>query len=294
MVRVYLDYNATAPLRPEARTAMIAWLSGADGSITGNPSSIHAEGQRARSAVEQARGEVAGALGAGRADIVFTSGATEANNLALHSLPHPVAVSAVEHPSVLGARVPMVIVDVDSSGRLPDPELLVSRALDAGARSLSVMLANNETGNLYPIAEVAEAAAAAGLPMHCDATQAFGRLPVQVANLGPHLISVSSHKIGGPKGAGALWADPDFTLKPLAVGGHQERGRRGGTENVAALVGFGAAASAIDLAVWDQVARLRDDLWRRIQLVEPGARLNGDLHRRLPAGHRQCERLHKG
>ena len=261
---------------------MIQWLDDGDSSVQGNPSSVHAEGQRARSAVERARRQIADAIGSALTEVVFTSGATEANNLALRSLPHPVATTAVEHPSVLGANVPLCTIPVDPAGRLPEPAALVQMALAAGARSLSVMFANNETGTIHPIAAIAQAAAAEGLPMHCDATQALGRIPLDVGALGPALISFSSHKIGGPKGAGALWANPDYTLAPIIRGGHQERGRRGGTENVLAIVGFGAAAAAINPDAWARVAALRDQLWEGILAIDPAAIVHGDPEARLP------------
>ena len=279
MKRVYLDYNASAPLRPEAREAMLAWLS-AQGVAAGNPSSIHAEGQRARAAVETARRLVAAAVGGSLADIVFTSGATEANNLALQSLAHPIATTTVEHPSILQAAVPLLPIAVDSDGRLPDD--FIAQALARGARSVSVMLANNETGNVHPVAEIAARGRAAGLRVHCDATQAVGRVPVDALELGVDLLSFSSHKIGGPKGIGALWTDPDTVLVPLVRGGHQERGRRGGTENVLGAVGFGAAAVAIGNDDLPGVWRLRDTLWAGIQALEPSAVRQGDPVHHLP------------
>ncbi len=260
---------------------MRAWLD--EPSVwAANPSSIHAEGQRARAAVETARRQVAECVGGNLADIVFTSGATEANNLALRSLPHPIATTAVEHPSVLSAAVPLLTLPVDAHGRLPAPDAFVADAVARGAKSISVMLANNETGNLHPVAEIAAAARAAGLRVHCDATQAVGRVPVHALDLGVDLLSFSSHKMGGPKGIGALWVDPDTVLDVLIRGGHQERGRRGGTENVLGAVGFGAAAAALADDDLPRIAALRDKLWAGIALIDARARVNGDPDARLP------------
>jgi cysteine desulfurase len=277
--RVYLDHNASSPLHPKARAAMRAWLDGT-AVFAGNPSSIHAEGQRARAAVELARRQVAECVGGNLADIVFTSGATEANNLALRSLPHPVATSTVEHPSILSADVPLLPIAVDAMGRIPED--FIERATAQGARSISLMLANNETGNLHPVGRIAQEARAAGLPVHCDATQAIGRVHVSALDLGVDLLSFSSHKIGGPKGVGALWVDPDTVLDVLIRGGHQERGRRGGTENVLGAVGFGAAATTVGTEDQVRVATLRDALWAGIAHIDPGATINGDPAARLP------------
>lgn len=251
---------------------MLAWLRGDQ---VGNPSSIHAEGQRARAAVETARRQVARAIGANLADIVFTSGATEANNLALRSLGGRVATSAVEHPSILQSGADVVAIEVDPTGRLPEAERLVRKARELGADAISIMLANNETGNIYPIAAIAAAAKAAGMPVHCDATQGVGRIPVNAMELSVDMMSFSSHKIGGPKGIGALWVDPDTTLAPMVRGGHQERGRRGGTENVLAAVGFGAAAESLAEDDLERVRRLRDRLWDAVQEIEPRCVRNG-------------------
>jgi cysteine desulfurase len=249
--RVYLDWNATTPLRPEAREAMAAaW------DFCGNPSSVHAEGRQARSLVEEARAAVAGALGAQPRNVVFTSGGTEANALALtpglrrgSGLPvHRLLVSAIEHASVLASgRFPteaIGTIGVTSAGLL-DLDRLRAK-LEGGPPALvSVMLANNETGAVQPAAEVAEIVHAAGGLLHVDAIQAFGKIPFDINVLNADLMTVSGHKIGGPKGVGAVaLAEGVRGLEPLLRGGGQELGHRAGTENVAGIAGFGAAAKA--------------------------------------------------
>jgi len=249
--RVYLDWNATTPLRPEAREAMAAaW------DLPGNPSSVHAEGRKARRLVEDARAAVAGAVGALARNVVFTSGGTEANALALapglrlqSGAPvQRLVVSAIEHASVLaGGRFPaeaIVTVGVSGSGLVHLDRL--RETLAGGPPALvSVMLANNETGAVQPIAEVAEIVHAAGCVLHVDAIQALGKIPFDINVLNADLATVSAHKIGGPKGVGALvWTEAVQGLEPLLRGGGQERGHRAGTENVAGIAGFGAAVKA--------------------------------------------------
>ena len=249
--RVYLDWNATTPLRPEAREAMAAaW------DLPGNPSSVHAEGRKARRLVEDARVAVAGAVGALPRNVVFTSGGTEANALALtpglrlkSAAPvQRLVVSAIEHASVLaGGRFPaeaIVTVGVSGSGLVHLDRL--RETLAGGPPALvSVMLANNETGAVQPIAEVAEIVHAAGCVLHVDAIQALGKIPFDINVLNADLATVSAHKIGGPKGVGALvWTEAVQGLEPLLRGGGQERGHRAGTENVAGIAGFGAAVKA--------------------------------------------------
>jgi cysteine desulfurase len=249
--RVYLDWNATAPLRREAREAMaVAW------DLCGNPSSVHAEGRHARRLIEEARISIAGALGARPQNIVFVSGGTEANALALTPgmrrgsglAVERLLVSAVEHPSVLaGGRFPpgaIATVDVTSSGVLDLDRL---RAMLAGGAPalVSVMLANNETGALQPVAEVAGIAHEAGALLHVDAIQALGKIPFDINEMNADLVTLSAHKIGGPKGVGALVvAEGVLGFQPLLRGGGQELGRRAGTENVGGIAGFGAAARA--------------------------------------------------
>ena len=249
--RVYLDWNATTPLRPEARAAMAAaW------DFCGNPSSVHAEGRQARRLVEEARAAVAAAVGALPRNVVFTSGGTEANALALtpglrrgSGLPvERLLVSAIEHASVLaGGRFPteaIGTIGVNSSGLL---DLDRMRAmLERGPPALvSVMLANNETGAVQPVAEAAEIIHAAGGLLHVDAIQVLGKIPFDINALNADLVTVSGHKIGGPKGVGAVaLAEGVRGLEPWLRGGGQELGHRAGTENVAGIAGFGAAAKA--------------------------------------------------
>jgi cysteine desulfurase len=261
--RVYLDWNATTPLRPEAREAMAAaW------DLSGNPSSVHAEGRRARRLVEEARAAVAAAVGAQPRNVVFTSGGTEANALALtpglrraSGLPvQRLVVSAIEHASVLaGGRFSagaIRTVGVTSSG-LVDLDRLRT-ILESGAPALvSVMLANNETGAVQPIAEVAEMVRANGGLLHVDAIQAFGKIRFDINDMHADLVTLSAHKIGGPKGAGALILGEGLLgFEPLLRGGGQELGHRAGTENVAGIAGFGAAASAAMGVLQEEAARL--------------------------------------
>jgi cysteine desulfurase len=267
--RVYLDWNATTPLRPEARAAMLsAW------DLSGNPSSVHAEGRQARRLVEDARAAVAAAVGADARDVVFTSGGTEANGLALaqglaRRGGRPVArliVSAVEHASVLaGGRFPaerIEVLGVDRNG-IADLVALETLLADGPPALVSVMSANNESGALQPIAAIAALVHRAGGLLHVDAVQALGKIAIDIKALDVDLVTVSAHKIGGPKGAGALiLADGVTGLEPALRGGGQELGRRGGTENVAGIAGFGAAvrAAMAGLPSIAQVGRLRDRL----------------------------------
>jgi cysteine desulfurase len=249
--RVYLDWNATAPLRPEAREAMTAAMD-----LSGNPSSVHAEGRQARKLVEDARLAVAGAIGALPRNLIFTSGGTEANALALtpglHRSSGPpvqrLVVSAIEHASVLaGGRFPaeaISSVGVTRSGLLDLGRL--RGTLDGRPPALvSIMLANNETGAVQPVAEAAAIVHSAGGLLHVDAIQAFGKIPFDINSLEADLVTLSAHKIGGPKATGALvLAEGLLGPEPLLRGGGQERGHRAGTENVAGIAGFGAAVKA--------------------------------------------------
>jgi cysteine desulfurase len=261
--RVYLDWNATTPLRPEARRAMAeAW------ELVGNPSSVHAEGRQARRLVEEARARVAAAVGAQPRNVVFTSGGTEANALALApGLQRPAGlpvqrllVSAIEHASVLAggrfnpeqvakiAVTPAGLVDLDD----------LRAKLAAGPPALvSIMAANNETGALQPIHEAARLVHEAGGLLHVDAIQALGKIPIDINSFGADLATVSAHKVGGPKGIGALALSEGLLgVAPLLRGGGQERGHRAGTENVAGIAGFGAAAAAAVVALEADGGRL--------------------------------------
>jgi cysteine desulfurase len=262
--RVYLDWNATTPLRPEARQAMAAaW------EVAGNPSSVHAEGRQARRLVEDARAAVSAAVGARPQDVVFTSGGTEANALALtpglrRGAGEPLRrllVSAIEHTSVLsgGRFLPEAIgsIQVNGSGLIDIDHL--RRLLSVGQPALvSVMLANNETGALQPVGEVADIVHEAGGLLHVDAIQALGKIPFDIKVMKTDLVTLSAHKIGGPKGVGALVLAEDAQgLEPLLRGGGQELGRRAGTENVAGIAAFGAAVRAAMASLEGNAARVR-------------------------------------
>ncbi|MDB5607241.1 MAG: cysteine desulfurase [Bradyrhizobium sp.] len=278
--RVYLDWNATTPLRREAREAMAAaW------DLSGNPSSIHAEGRQARRLVEEARTTISGAIGALSRNLVFTSGGTEANALALtpglRRASGPPAerliISAVEHASVLaGGRFPaeaISIVGVTNSG-VVDLDHLRTVLAGGPPALVSVMLANNETGAVQPVAEAAEIIRSAGGSLHVDTIQAFGKIPFNISVLSADLITLSGHKIGGPKGVGALvLAEGVQGFEPLLRGGGQELGRRAGTENVAGIAGFGAATKAAMAGLAGDAIRLEG---LRIRL-ENGLRQTPDV-----------------
>jgi cysteine desulfurase len=262
--RIYLDWNATTPLRPEAREAMAAALD-----ICGNPSSIHAEGRQARKLVEDARASLAGAVGVSPRNVVFTSGGTEANGLALKSglkrgSNPPIerlVVSAIEHASVLaGGQFPAEAIETAAvlrSGML-DLQHLGAVLEGRPPALISVMLANNETGALQPVMEAAEIVHALGGLMHVDAIQAFSKMPFKMNTLNADLVTLSAHKIGGPKGVGALvLAEGLSGLEPLLRGGGQELSRRAGTENVTGIVGFGAAVKAALASSEGEAIRLK-------------------------------------
>lgn len=292
MSSIYLDFNATAPVRPEAVEAMVRVL----GSV-GNPSSIHAAGRAARAVVEQARADVAALIAAPPTTVVFTSGGTEANALAMQSAvaagSRRLIVSAIEHDSVLEtahalaqeAKVTVEVLPVDASGRA-DLGWLTDRLArwDAaeGRPFVALMLANNETGVVQPVKEAADLIRAADGWLHVDAVQAAGKIAVDSRALGADTLAVSAHKIGGPQGVGALTFGPRATLSRRQHGGGQERGRRGGTENVPGIAGFGAAARAA-LAGLEQIAaeaRWRDAAAERMKAA--GAVIMGEAAPRLP------------
>jgi cysteine desulfurase len=291
-LRIYLDHNATTPIRREVLEAMSRALR--DG--FGNASSVHAEGAAARAAVERAREQVAALIGAEPGEIVFTAGATEANNAALFgSLPTPavparLVTTTAEHPSVaapadtLAAQGHRVVrVGVDGEGRLDAAAL--GAALAEPAALCAVLLANNETGVLQDGRALGALCAERGVPLHLDATQALGRVPVDVRSLGASLLSGSAHKLNGPQGSGFLYRRRGLALAPFVRGGPQEKGARGGTENVAGAVGLGVAC---ELALREQDARarafacLRDRLWNGIREKIPGVRRNGAAAEVLP------------
>ena len=264
----YLDANASEPLRPEARQAAIAALE-----LGGNPASVHAAGRLARRSLEDARERVAMLFDADPAGLVFTSGGTESDVLAIHALgrDRQLLIGATEHDAVLqaadgapgGGAGKAVRLPVLADGRL-DPDALKSAlAASASPALVCVMLANNETGVLHPVAEVAGLCRRFSARLHVDAVQAAGRMPVSLAALGADSMAISAHKLGGPKGSGALLLAPSvegYHLAPLIEGGGQERGRRGGTPALSAICGFAAAADAACRKLPDQarLARLRD------------------------------------
>jgi cysteine desulfurase len=283
--RTYLDWNATAPLRPEARAGVVAALD-----LVGNPSSPHAEGRRARAVVEDARESVASLVGARPSEVVFTSGGAEANNAIFTAGWTTVLVAGIEHDSVLaparasGARI--MELPVASTGVVPADRAadLMRGAREPGPALLSLQLANNETGVLQPVAAIAALAREHGLLVHTDAVQAVGRVPVDMRSLGVDFLTLSAHKIGGPKGIGALVIRDGASLPALIRGGGQERRRRAGTEAVAAIAGFGAAAQAAqrDLAGMARVRALREQLEAEVLGLAPDAVIVAAGADRLP------------
>jgi cysteine desulfurase len=292
--RTYLDHNATTPLDPRVADAMHAAAS-----VYGNPSSIHEEGRAARDLVESARRKVAVALGADPGEVLFTSGGTESDLLGIVGLyrlaagsgrPGRILVPPIEHPAALGAArwleeergAEVRFLRVDGDGRL-DPDEVAVAARD-GAAILAIALANHELGTLQEVAALARVARDAGALVHCDAVQGFGKLPLRAARLGVDALAVSAHKASGPKGVGALWVRRGLDLGPLFPGGHQERGRRPGTESVLGAVGLGVAA---DLAVSEGIAAQPAVAALAAKLEEgvldiPGARIHGSGAPRVP------------
>ncbi len=290
---IYLDWNATTPLDPAVREAMLPWLGAAEPARFGNASSRHEYGRQARAAVDEARARVADAVGAHATEVIFTSGGSEANNLFLKGAapnlkPGVVAVSAIEHPCVREparqlrrAGWTLREIAVDAEGRIDPADW--AAVLESRPGLVSVMLANNETGVLQDVAALASAARAAGAWFHTDAVQALGKVAVDFRALGVHAMTLSAHKLGGPLGAGALVVDKRVELAPLIAGGGQERGLRSGTENVAAIVGFGVAcerAAARREAEAARLATLRDELCAA--LAGRGARIFSVAAPRLP------------
>jgi cysteine desulfurase len=290
---IYLDYNATTPIDPRVVEAMTPYLT----NHFGNPSSPHPYGVEAKRAVEAAREQLAGLLGAQPDEITFTSGGTEANNMALKGVAaayrergNHLITSAVEHPAVLepcrylkelGYRV--TVVPVDATGRVDPAE--IERAITPETILVSVMHANNEVGTIQPIAEIADIAHWAGALMHTDAAQAVGKIPVNIEELGVDLLSVAGHKLYAPKGVGALFVRDGVQLVKFMHGAGHERNRRAGTENVLEIVGLGAAAAiaAEELETTAaHLAEMRDRLWEGIRTRLDDIRLNGHPTERLP------------
>ncbi len=293
MKNVYLDHNSTTPVAPEVLEAMLPYFT----REAGNASSIHSFGQRARAAVERARASVADLLGARPAEIVFTSGGTESDNLAIVGIVEAatgqrkhIITTQIEHHAVLNTcqalerdGIEISYVPVGGQG-IADPEE-VRRALRPETVLVAVMHANNELGTVQPVEEIGKIAAEADVYFHTDAVQTAGKLPIRVDEIGADLLSISAHKIRGPKGVGALYVRKGTRLRPLFYGGHHERDRRPGTENVPGIVGLGRAAEmamanmAADAA---RIAALRDRLERELVARVPHARVNGAGARRTP------------
>jgi cysteine desulfurase len=278
--QIYLDWNATAPLRPEASAAISATFA-----RCGNPSSVHRWGRAARQAVEQARRAVAALLEAPPEGIIFVSGGTEANHLALLGPGRDrVLVSAVEHDSVLRAVPEAESIPVDRNGVVELDTLDRLLAADRTLALVSVMLANNETGVIQPAAEIGRIARMHGALFHCDAAQAAGKIALDAGAIGADLVTLSAHKLGGPPGVGALAVMGDLELTALLRGGGQERGRRAGTENLPGIAGFAAAAqvAAEQIGVYDRVRELRQALEGGVAAQAPEAVVIGAAAPRLP------------
>lgn len=287
---IYFDHNATTPLDGRVLEAMLPYLK----SCHGNPSSLHRPGRIARDAVETARAQVAALTGAAPTQVVFTSGGSEANNLAIKGLawslkPGRICIGATEHPSVAApARFlrsqgwECRTLPVDAQGVIED--FALAETAENPPDIVAVMLANNETGVVQDVARIAAVARNSGAWLHCDAVQAAGKTPLSFPQTGAHLMSLSGHKIYGPKGTGALIVDPSVPLTPLIHGGEQEKGLRGGTENVAAIVGFGKAAELAAAELEEhgrRLRRLRDILERGIETL-PGTMVFAHAAERLP------------
>ena len=290
---IYLDNNATTRTAPEAVAAMLPYFS----EYYGNASSIHKFGGRLAKVVEEGRAKVAAFLGADPSEIIFTSCGTEGDNAAILSAldvcpvrRRKIVISTVEHPAILNLGKDLerrgytvVKIPVDSLGRLDMDR--AREMIDEQTAVVSVMWANNETGNLYPVEALAELAHRAGALFHTDAVQAAGKIPFKLRDMNIDMLSVSGHKFHAPKGIGALYVHRGVRFRPFVVGGHQERGRRAGTENVPYIVGMGVAAE-LAMANFETennyVRKLRDDLHNRLIAAIPSVRVNGDVEHRLP------------
>jgi cysteine desulfurase len=275
VTRHYLDHASTSPARPEVVEAMLPWLSGAHAA---DPGRVHTEGRMARVAIEDAREKVAVLLGARPREVVFTSGATEAINAAAFGAGGPVVCSAVEHSAVRDASARLAVHEwpVDATGRIQPGDIPPGTAL------VHCQWGNHEVGTLQPVADVVARCREAGVLVHVDAAAAAGHVPIAFDDLGADLMSVSAHKFGGPKGAGALLVRRGLRIDPLLVGGDQERARRAGMENVPAIVGFGAAAECVD--VDGEATRARAHTARALAgaLAVDGVVAYGDPENRLP------------
>jgi len=293
MRRIYLDYAATTPVHPDVLEAMLPYFN----QSFGNPSAIYSYGQEARSAVDQARESLAALIGCRSEEIIFTSGGTEADNMALTGVlmanekkGNHIITCAIEHHAILetchqlekrGYKVSYLPVDSDG---LVSPDD-VRQAITPQTVLVSIALANNEIGTIQPIAGISKVAKEAGVLLHTDAVQAVGRIPVDVSELGVDLLSISSHKLYGPKGVGALYVKKGTRISPILYGGGQERGRRSGTENTAGIVGLGKAAALAHQSLAKEAERLTALRERLIDSILGGidhSRLNGHRQQRLP------------
>ena len=289
---IYFDNNATTAVAPEVVEAMLPFLT----KLYGNPSSIHRFGGQVMAHVDKAREQLAGLLGATPSEIIFTSCGTESDNAALRSavFTQPkrkkIVISQIEHPAILNTAkdlersgVAVAVIPVDEHGRL-DMEK-AKEEIDENTALVSVMWANNEIGNIFPVRELAEMAHAKGALFHTDAVQAVGKVPINLAADGIDFLSLSGHKLHAPKGVGALYVRRGIRFHPFVIGGHQENGRRAGTENVASLVGLGAAAELAKANMEKEnmfVRSLRDTLEQGVVATIKDVRVNGDVANRLP------------
>ena len=289
---IYFDNNATTSVAPEVVEAMLPFLT----KLYGNPSSIHRFGGQVMAHVDKAREQLAGLLGATPSEIIFTSCGTESDNAALRSavFTQPkrkkIVISQIEHPAILNTAkdlersgVAVAVIPVDEHGRL-DMEK-AKEEIDENTALVSVMWANNEIGNIFPVRELAEMAHAKGALFHTDAVQAVGKVPINLAADGIDFLSLSGHKLHAPKGVGALYVRRGIRFHPFVIGGHQENGRRAGTENVASLVGLGAAAELAKANMEKEntfVRSLRDTLEQGVVATIKDVRVNGDVANRLP------------
>ena len=289
---IYFDNNATTAVAPEVVEAMLPFLT----KLYGNPSSIHRFGGQVMAHVDKAREQLAGLLGATPSEIIFTSCGTESDNAALRSavFTQPkrkkIVISQIEHPAILNTAkdlersgVAVAVIPVDAHGRL-DMDF-AKEEIDENTALVSVMWANNEIGNIFPVRELAEMAHAKGALFHTDAVQAVGKVPINLAADGIDFLSLSGHKLHAPKGVGALYVRRGIRFHPFVIGGHQENGRRAGTENVASLVGLGAAAELAKANMEKEntfVRSLRDTLEQGVVATIKDVRVNGDVANRLP------------
>ena len=289
---IYFDNNATTAVAPEVVEAMLPFLT----KLYGNPSSIHRFGGQVMAHVDKAREQLAGLLGATPSEIIFTSCGTESDNAALRSavFTQPkrkkIVISQIEHPAILNTAkdlersgVAVAVIPVDEHGRL-DMDF-AKEEIDENTALVSVMWANNEIGNIFPVRELAEMAHAKGALFHTDAVQAVGKVPINLAADGIDFLSLSGHKLHAPKGVGALYVRRGIRFHPFVIGGHQENGRRAGTENVASLVGLGAAAELAKANMEKEntfVRSLRDTLEQGVVATIKDVRVNGDVANRLP------------